>query len=64
MKDNKEIQDSCQSLQMVVSDSYIVFKHDVDELVQLSVPLATIEQARTYVNCWKDRKLYIYKFVE
>ena len=64
MENNNSEGTNAQSCQTAVSDSYIVFKHDVDELVQLSVPLATLEQARTYVDCWKGRKLYIYKFVE
>ena len=53
-----------QSFKNAVSDSYIVFENDVEGLVQLSVPFTNIEKARSYVDCWKGKKLYIYKFLE
>jgi len=55
-----------QVLEHSVSSSYIVFEHskEQDGLVQLSVTLPTIERARSYVNAWKSKRLYIYQLVE
>jgi len=49
-----------------VSGSYVVFEdsHEHEALIQLSVPLPTLERAREYVKAWKSKKLYIYLLVE
>ncbi len=44
--------------------SYVVFEDVNDELVQLSISLPTLFEAKTYADGCKNRNTYIYKLIE
>lgn len=49
-----------------VVDSYVVFEYSYehDSLIQLSVPLDTLEKAETFTKGSKNKKLYIFKLIK
>lgn len=53
-------------IQDKIKNTYVVFENSQEHegLVQLSIPLDTLEKAKEYIKAWKTKKLSIYQLIE